>query len=783
MLGKLPLPLILRRTGVRLAFATALSIFCAISAPHRLAAQGVNVLTAQQEQADPKPEKAKPSLQERQAEVEQRLDELTAEIEAAKQSEEEPSRSTSREFKTLTTVSSLLTEGISEQTEAAKLKAELNSLKERRDELIDSGLEPDFDTSFRRLDEIRKEIRSERRRLKRSAIEEERATSALETAAAELRKFSSARRLAKEKFDDNAEDKLRQTLGEKLADGKDQEEIAKATLELRKLEVANAKTSNTIQTLKVELLEETESRLKTVAKFGPEELNEVLQDIDRQEDKLQRRLTESENAAQLRIRDVEEQWIRARRAAESTDGDKAAIEERVQAFELRYRTLRTVPSLLRPQIERLEQNRKVWRLRQRNFLSRPEGSLVNNWTDEAKDALTHLKREEGKELFEIDEFEERLGEVRKRLQQAEKRSLSANELNRQVASLRELLGYHEENLSSIRNSIWLQESLLNELTSDSLATTARDHLHGMWDAVQAVWNYELTTFGEEGAEKAVTVQKVVTALLVLFAGLIFSKALSRALGNQVLRRIDIDPSASATIQSLFYYVLLLIFSLFALNVAKVPLTAFTVLGGAVALGIGFGSQNIINNFISGLILLAERPVKVGDLIQLDQANGEQLYGNIEHIGARSTRVRTGSNLEIIVPNSSFLQNNVVNFTLSSDKVRTKVEVGVVYGSPTVSVTQLLRRAVIETGRVAKDPPPIILFKNFGDNSLVFEVHFWLRMRTMMDQMQIESAVRFRIDQLFREAGIVIAFPQRDIHLDATAPIPVQMVQPTTESGI
>ena len=783
MLGNLPLPLNQRRACFRIALAIALSILCVHTAPNRLAAQGVNVLTAQQEQAAPKPEKAKPTPQERQAEVEQRLDELTAEIEAAKQSEEEPSRSTSREFKTLTTVSSLLTEGISEQSEAAKLKAALNSLKERRDELIDSGLEPDFDTSFRRLDEIRKEIRSERRRLKRSAIEEERATSALDTAAAELRKFSSARRLAKEKFDDNAEDKLRQTLGEKLAAAKDEEEIAKATLELRKLEAANAKTSNTIQTLKVELLEETESRLKTIAKFGPEELNEVLQDIDRQEDKLQRRLTESENAAQLRIRDVEEQWIRARRAAESTDGDKTAIEERVQAFELRYRTLRTVPSLLRPQIERLEQNRKVWRLRQRTFLSRPEGSLVNNWTDEAKDALTHLKREEGKELFEIDEFEERLGEVRKRLQQAEKRSLSANELNRQVASLRELLGYHEENLGSIRNSIWLQESLLDELTSDSLATTARDHLHGIWDAVQAVWNYELTTFGEEGAEKAVTVQKVVTALLVLFAGLIFSKALSRALGNQVLRRIDIDPSASATIQSLFYYVLLLIFSLFALNVAKVPLTAFTVLGGAVALGIGFGSQNIINNFISGLILLAERPVKVGDLIQLDQANGEQLYGNIEHIGARSTRVRTGSNLEIIVPNSSFLQNNVVNFTLSSDKVRTKVEVGVVYGSPTVSVTQLLRRAVIETGRVAKDPPPIILFKNFGDNSLVFEVHFWLRMRTMMDQMQIESAVRFRIDQLFREAGIVIAFPQRDIHLDATAPIPVQMVQPTTDSGV
>ena len=103
---------------------------------------------------------------------------------------------------------------------------------------------------------------------------------------------------------------------------------------------------------------------------------------------------------------------------------------------------------------------------------------------------------------------------------------------------------------------------------------------------------------------------------------------------------------------------LLLFTLFSLKVVNVPLTALTVLGGALALGVGFGSQNIINNFISGLILHAERPVKVGDLIQLDD-----LYGNVEHIGARSTRVRTGSNLEIIVPNSTFLQNNVINFHL------------------------------------------------------------------------------------------------------------------------
>jgi small-conductance mechanosensitive channel len=221
----------------------------------------------------------------------------------------------------------------------------------------------------------------------------------------------------------------------------------------------------------------------------------------------------------------------------------------------------------------------------------------------------------------------------------------------------------------------------------------------------------------------------------------------------------------------------LFFSLFALKVVHVPLAAFAVLGGAVALGVGFGSQNIINNFISGLILHAERPVKVGDLIQLDD-----LYGIVEHIGARSTRVRTGSNLEIIVPNSTFLQNNVINFTLSSDKVRTFVEVGVVYGSPVVTVTQLLRRAVVETGRVSKDPPPIILFKDFGASALMFEIHFWIRMRTTMDRLQVESTVRFRIEELFNEEGITIAFPQQDLHLDTTSPLSVQMLPPPVDAA-
>ena len=130
------------------------------------------------------------------------------------------------------------------------------------------------------------------------------------------------------------------------------------------------------------------------------------------------------------------------------------------------------------------------------------------------------------------------------------------------------------------------------------------------------------------------------------------------------------------IESLSFYALLVAFGLAALKYANVPLTVFTFLGGAIAIGVGFGSQNILNNFISGLILLAERPIKVGDLIQLGET-----YGNVTKIGARSTQIRTGENLDIIVPNSKFLENDVTNLTRRDDRLRTSISVGVAYGSP------------------------------------------------------------------------------------------------------
>jgi small-conductance mechanosensitive channel len=279
------------------------------------------------------------------------------------------------------------------------------------------------------------------------------------------------------------------------------------------------------------------------------------------------------------------------------------------------------------------------------------------------------------------------------------------------------------------------------------------------------WTYRLINVGGTW----ITVRKLVVGFTLLVVGYFVARFLSGLVRRGLLGRPRVTEGGAAIFGTVVFYLLLLVFTFSALNIAGVPLTAFTLLGGAAAIGVGFGSQNIVNNFISGLILLAERPINVGNLIEVGD-----LHGTVEHIGPRSTRVRTGANVEIVVPNSTFLESNVVNWTLSETRVRVNVSVGVAYGSPTERVADILRRCTEEHERVLATPAPIVLFGDFGDNALVFEVHFWIEMRRMMDRRMIESDVRFRVDEHFREAGIVIAFPQRDVHLSSLAPIDVRV---------
>ncbi len=282
-----------------------------------------------------------------------------------------------------------------------------------------------------------------------------------------------------------------------------------------------------------------------------------------------------------------------------------------------------------------------------------------------------------------------------------------------------------------------------------------------------IWKYPL--FNVDG--NTITPKKLVIALAVFLAGLFLARLIARRIGSRLLPRLHVGRGPAVAIQKLAYYLLLVVVAMVALQLAGVPLAVFTIIGGALALGVGFGSQNVVNNFISGLILLIERPIKVGDLIEVDGKRGV-----VEAIGARATDLRNVEGADCLLPNSMLLESAVVNWHHHDDRVRARVAVGVAYGSPCERVRELLLQVAEEVEDVLTDPDPAVLFREFGDNSLAFELLAWCRPGNAFDWLRIESELRFAIDRLFSENGIVIAFPQRDVHLDTTAPVRVEMVQ-------
>jgi small-conductance mechanosensitive channel len=290
----------------------------------------------------------------------------------------------------------------------------------------------------------------------------------------------------------------------------------------------------------------------------------------------------------------------------------------------------------------------------------------------------------------------------------------------------------------------------------------------------SVWNYPLIRMSS-GIE--VTVSQVVLTFAVVLGGLLLIKLLQRMLGRW-MNKSNVDPNVAQTIQRVVFWALLILLFITALGMLRIPITALAFISGAVAIGIGFGAQNIINNLISGWILMSERPVRIGDFVELDESN----RGTVETIGNRSTRIRRIDGVHMLVPNSQMLERTVINWTLVDRKFRTTIRVGVVYGSPVRLVEQLLYQAVKEQEDTLTEPKPVVVFEDFGDNALIFDVYFWCEAQAERELRTIRSDIRFRIDELCRENDIVIAFPQRDVHLYAKTPIEVRAVAAAGEGA-
>ena len=241
------------------------------------------------------------------------------------------------------------------------------------------------------------------------------------------------------------------------------------------------------------------------------------------------------------------------------------------------------------------------------------------------------------------------------------------------------------------------------------------------------------------------------------AAVVLSRVVRFVLMEDVFTRVRTGRGIPYAVSSTAHYVILFGGFLLALAAAGIDMSRFTLLAGAFGVGIGFGLQNVVNNFVSGLILLYERPIQVGDVIDMGD-----LFGNVRRIGIRSSTVRSFSGAEVIVPNADLISQRVINWTLSDKTRRVEVPIGVKYGTDPEKVLALLKQVAEENERVSRYPAPQALFRGHGDSSLDFELRVWI---PDIDQwFLVESELNTAINRALAEAGIEIPFPQRDLHL-------------------
>lgn len=241
----------------------------------------------------------------------------------------------------------------------------------------------------------------------------------------------------------------------------------------------------------------------------------------------------------------------------------------------------------------------------------------------------------------------------------------------------------------------------------------------------------------------------------------------KLLVDKVLARYNLDVGVRQSIGTIVRYVVLVLGFTIIVDSAGIDLSSLTVLAGALGVGLGFGLQTIANNFVSGLIILFERPIKVGDRIEVGDINGD-----VVNISARATTVITNDNISIIVPNSEFISSQVINWSHNDRLVRFRYPVGVSYSEDPEKIRQLLMEVMDEHPGILKNPPPDVWFDEFGDSSLNFNLMVWTSMYVQRPKA-LRSQLYFSVFKKFKENGVEIPFPQRDLHI-RSGELPVEL---------
>lgn len=544
--------------------------------------------------------------------------------------------------------------------------------------------------------------------------------------------------------------------------------LAGDTLALRRLQLTRDELARNIQKASVQVYENRITGIRSVVVFTQADYDTQIEKIKKQEIAANLALAKAQPALQI----AEVQLREAQKQFEAEKGDRSVLAEQVEALRRAQERLSADIDSQMQKLQRQAQLKVAWSRRfkmpspQAAATDKETWTQLKAWYKEVKTDLASLESDARTQIFRMRDVRNLISSVNKKAEAAKDGPpVMLSWIERQQRELDATLRIYEANLVAIETSRRVTEKLRDEIYDTLPDVSPRNLVWDLWAQVKNVWNMELTVIDGKG----ITIGKVVMCLVVFIAGLMLARVLSAVFANRFLKRFKLSKDGTAAVRSLVYYALLAILAVYVLQILNVPLTAFTVFGGALAIGVGFGSQALINNFIGGLIMLAERPVRLGDRIIFGNFDGV-----VEDVGFRCTKLRTASDHLITIPNSTLVNDSIEN-TARRRTIRRLLNISISYETPRDRINlavQAIRELLEEKGIRERIHPivgfeelqPHVYFNDFNADSLNIQVVYWYAPPESWGYMEHCERVNHRIMEEFERIGVDFAFPSKSMIL-------------------
>jgi potassium efflux system protein len=501
------------------------------------------------------------------------------------------------------------------QLEAAKtreqdLQAKLADLSGHLETIRSSGPLESKPYSFLLLDHLQDELVTRQARIVIDKATLADSKQAVIRAKENLESEQKALRLVKSRYqaakDDNA--KLQLTAAVQLAEA--EVRVAGETVGLKEQEWSNSKLTQQIRAARIDLLTEKANWISKAVVFSPSDLQDQLVTLDKRESDLKASLRAAESYQTY----SEREWSRVRQELDLETDPTAALIEQVENRQLARQRHQKEVSLLNARLMRIGEDRELWTRRFKVITATATPHDLIIWAEEAHLLVSQLEREKRLQQMRIDEIRREVASKEHRLQSAGDQLGDAKRwVEGQRDQLSRSIQVHDAAIASIEATLHPARKLIGEIQGDVKAWSFSEWVAGAWHYVRSAWNTEVTSVDDN----PLTIGKITVAIILIFTGFIVARMFSRILGERLHDSLSVNKDSADAFQSLSFYTMIVLFTLLALRFVNVPLTLFTFLGGAIAIGVGFGSQNIMNKFISGFVFLVERPISVGDLIKFE----------------------------------------------------------------------------------------------------------------------------------------------------------------------